>query len=112
MLGEVLRRDVFPADVRLPDESMLVGVRAFVTSHRLIAWAHDPATGEMGEILSLELVEANSVPASRGTLNGGRIQCNVKGPEDVEGIAWVNAGVGCGCGSPLKRMGPPVGWTG
>jgi hypothetical protein len=114
---ELMRRDVHPAEVVLPDGRVLLGLRVFVTSHRLLAYAHNPQTG-IGQALDLELVEPFSVPADRGSLPAnGRLECRVyldgakDGLERGVGTAWVNRGAGCGCGSPLKGLAAPVGWT-
>lgn len=114
-----MRRDVHPAEVLLPDGKVLLGLRVFVTSHRLIGFAHDPQMG-FQRVVDLELVERFSVPADRGSLPAnGRLECRVyleaataRG-ERATGTAWVNRGAGCGCGSPLKALGLPdgVGWS-
>jgi hypothetical protein len=117
LAGELLRRDVFPAEVLMPDGVLLSGVRVFVTSHRLLAFEHTAAEG-FKQVVCLELVDQFSVPADRGTLPAnGRLECRVHlaavaGEEAEVGTAWVNRGAGCGCGSPLKAMGAPVPWTG
>lgn len=105
MDGEVLRRDVHPADVLMPDGQMLTGLRVFVTSHRLLGYRASPA---IEKVLDLPLVNPFCVPAQHGTLSHSeRLEMQVDG-----GHAWVNRGTGCGCGSPLKALAPPVTWTG
>lgn len=104
MDGEVLCRDVMPADVLKPDGSMLREVRAFVTTHRLVAFQANP---QIEKVLDLALLDPFCVPASRGTLSGTeQLQVRVEG-----GDAWVNRGSGCGCGSPLRALAPPVDWN-
>lgn len=112
-----MRRDVFPAEIRMPDGAMVTGVRVFVTSHRLVAVAHDAQSGRMDRVVDLELVEPGSVDADRGTLGQGSISVLVwleseSRTRSEQGTCWVNAGTGCGCGSPLKALGTPVPWAG
>ena len=103
--GEVLRRDVHPAEVACPDGRVIRG-RAFATSHRLVVWT-EPERGKVDVALDVELEEPFSVPASRGTLQGS-LECATGW-----GTFWVNRGRGCGCGQvALKALGAPVGWTG
>lgn len=97
--GEVLRRDVHPAEVLCPDGSVLRKCRVFVTSRRLIAYQ------TVGEPLVDVEIEPDSVPLDRQTLHGSLECCT------DHGTYWVNRGQGCGCGSPLKAMGPPAPWT-
>lgn len=97
-----MRRDVHPAEVLMPDGSMLTGVRVFVTSHRVIVYAHE---GDFKRVAELELLEPGVIEANRGTLGSGRLECRTP-----EGTAWVNQGRGCGCGSKLKALGTPVAW--
>lgn len=104
--GETLHRDVYPAEVLLPDGSILVGVHVFVTSHRLLAYSE--ASGRrVGLEYGADLAEVGSVPADMSTMRAGQLECKL----GVGGTAWVNLGRGCGCGSPLKAMKPPVGWV-
>jgi hypothetical protein len=105
-MSELLRRDIHPADVLLPDGSMLTGLRVFVTTHRLLAY--QVVDRAIKRVVDLELVNPGCVPASRNTLSASeRLEMQVEG-----GHAWVNRGAGCGCGSPLKAMAAPVGWAG
>jgi hypothetical protein len=102
---EVLRRDVYPAEVLMPDGIVLSGVRAFVTSHRVLAYRE--TDGRRIELAAeLHLTDPWSVPADRSTLHAGQLECRTP-----EGTAWINRGHGCGCGSPLKALGSPVPWT-
>lgn len=105
MTGEKLRRDVHPAEVALPDGTVLQGLRVFVTSHRVVGFAAG-AGGRVERVLDMELVEPFSVPASRGSLSGS-LECVTP-----EGTSWINRGRGCGCGSPLNALAPPVDWHG
>ncbi|HEY4452401.1 MAG TPA: hypothetical protein VGN13_12500 [Solirubrobacteraceae bacterium] len=105
MDGEVLCRDVHPADILMPDGSMLTGLRVFVTSHRLIGFRAGP---EIERVVDEPLANPGCVPACHDTLSSSeRLEMQIEG-----GHAWVNRGTGCGCGSPLKALAPPVGWTG
>lgn len=105
MDGEVLRREVHPAEVLMPDGSMVRDCKVFITSHRMLVY-------ERGEGRSirlthdLELSDPFSVPANKGTLDGGQLECATP-----DGTAWVNKARGCGCGSPLKALSSPVPWT-
>ena len=101
---EVLARDIHPAEILLPDGSILRQCRAFVTSHRLLAFAMTPDR-RIELVAELTLTEPKSVPASRNTLQG---RLEIVTPE---GTAWVNRGRGCGCGSALSALGTPVPWT-
>lgn len=102
---ELLRRDVHPADILLPDQTLVRDVRVFVTSRRLIAFK--AVGGAIEKVLDLELAEPCSVPANRGTLANGRLEATL-----ADGTtAWVNKGAGCGCGSPLKALAEPVPWV-
>lgn len=106
MVGEAMRRDVHPAEVVLPDGSVLTGdLRVFVTSHRLLAYRYDQQVGRAQLAAELILEQPNSVVADMGTLGSGTVQA-----ETPDGIAVVNRGAGCGCGSPLKAMGQPAPW--
>jgi hypothetical protein len=93
---------VHPAEVLFPDGRFVKDARAFVTSHRLIVWQRD-GPSKMHEML---LAEPFSVEARRGTL-GGSLEV-----ETSEGTVHLSRGYGCGCGSPLLALAPPVGWTG
>jgi hypothetical protein len=101
---EILRRDVHPAEILMPSGDVLTACRVWVTSHRLLA--SRAVKGQIERVVDLALAEPFSVPADRGTLNNGQLECRT-----IEGTAWVNRGRGCGCGSPLKALGPPVPWT-
>lgn len=101
---ELMRRDVHPAEVLMPDGSLHLQARVFVTSQRLIAYTRD----REGRIVkALELALAGDPPvASRASLNGGNLELAT-----TAGAVIVNQGAGCGCGSPLKALGTPVSWT-
>jgi hypothetical protein len=103
--GEVMVRDVFPAEVLLADGSLMTKVRVFITSHRLIVWRTDGA-GRKGIALETKLAEPFSIPPSRSQL-GNRERIEV--PTLRQGII-VNRGKGCGCNAPLKALGTPVAW--
>jgi hypothetical protein len=104
---ERLVRDIDPAEVLLPDGRLLSSVRVFVTSTRLLAFK---AGNEGGITLALDLPleQPCSVPASRATLGQGALEARLADGS----TAWINRGHGCGCGSPLKALAPPVSWTG
>jgi len=105
MSAEVLARDVFPAEVSLPDDRVLTGVRVFVTSRRLLVY-------RVGEDRSIEvaidepLATEGSVSRDRSSLRRATLECVLASGETV----YVNSGRGCGCSSPLRALGPPVSW--
>lgn len=101
---ELLRRDVHPAEISL-DGEVWTGVRVFVTTRRLVA-LHALSDGSIHVALDLPLEQPCSVPGNRGTLIG----CLEARLADGR-TAWINPGRGCGCGSPLKALGPLVPWT-
>jgi hypothetical protein len=82
---------------------VLTACRVFVTSHRVIAFRSE---GHIERVLDVELTTPFSVEAARGTLQGA---LDVQTPE---GVLWINRGGGCGCGSPLQALEPPVDWQG
>lgn len=103
---EVMARDVHPAEVLMPDGTMLTRCRVFVTSHRMLAFG--VGEGRAIKVLAeLELAEPYSVPADRSTLKAGRLEIRTSTGE----TAWVNRGRGCGCGSALNALGQPAPWT-
>lgn len=106
LAGEILRRDVYPAEVLLPGGELLTGVRAFITSQRVLVYA---AAGRDVELVRELPLARDSVPGDRNTLRqgAGSLQLDL-----VDGTGWVNAGRGCGCGTPVKGMRVPVSWTG
>lgn len=104
---EVMRRDVYPAEIVMPDGELITGVHAFVTSHRVLLYS-EIAHREIALTHDLPLAVAWSVPGDRNTLRQGHLQLDLQDG----GTAWLNAGSGCGCGSPLKSMDAPVSWTG
>lgn len=103
-MTETLHRDVHPAEIVLGDR-VLTGLRVFVTTQRLLAY--QAVAGRIEPILELEVSEPVSVPADRASLRG-RLEVRLADGR----TAWVNRGQGCGCGSVLKALSPPVGWTG
>lgn len=104
--GERMMRDVHPAEISLPDGTVLTDVRVFVTDQRMVAY-RATADREIVQALAVDLQQPCSVPASRSTLQG-RLEVRLADGE----TAWVNPGQGCGCHSPLKALSTPVTWTG
>lgn len=100
-----MRRDVHPAEVLTSDGRLLTGVRAFVTTERLIVVGHDQETDAMDRLVDVQLEEHRSVEGDGGTLGQATLEVRT-----VDGLVIVNQGYGCGCGSPLKRLGLPVPW--
>jgi hypothetical protein len=110
---ELLRRDIHPAEVLLPDGRLLLEARVFVTDRRVLVYKVQD--GRIMQVRDLTLIEPGCVTASRSSLNGGRIEVEVLGEHGGRaetGTLIVNQGAGCGCGSPLKAYAPPVPWTG
>lgn len=104
--AERLVRDVHPAELLMPDQTLLRDVRVFITSRRLVAFAAR-ADGSIERAVDVELEQPCSVPASRASLTGS-LEARTADGQTV----WVNRGRGCGCHSPLKALAPPVPWTG
>ena len=102
---ELLRRDVHPAEVSMPDGTVHMGVRVFVTNRRLIAYRATPDR-QIELVLNEYLQEPCTVPASRNTLGQGALEARLLDG----GTAWINRGQGCGCGSPLLALGSPAPW--
>jgi len=107
-----MRRDVHPAEVSLPDGSIVTGARVFVTSHRLLAWKvtqerRGTELGKIEQVVNLRIEDPFSVVASRNTL----LSTQTIEVETTEGTAYVNRGRGCGCHSPLKALAAPVPWS-
>jgi hypothetical protein len=102
---ERLMRDVHPAELLLPDGSVVRDARVFVTSRRLLAFR--VGDGGIEKAADLELEQPCSVPADRGSLRG-RLEARLADG----GTVWINRGSGCGCGSPLRALAGPVSWTG
>jgi hypothetical protein len=102
---EVMARDVFPAEVLLPDGSLLTRCRVFVTSHRLLAFKEDKAK-RIECVAHLELSKPHSIDPNKATLQmTGRINAKT-----TEGEVIINRARGCSCGS-LKALDLPCGWT-
>ena len=99
-------RDVHPAEVVLSDGRVLTGVRAFLTTQRLIVWKLN-ASKECEKVIEMS-VKFTDVQASRSTLGAGeRLEVF-----SDEATAIINRGRGCGCGSPLKALSTPIRWAG
>lgn len=82
----------------------MTGLRVFITDRRLLAFR--AVAGKIEHALELETAEPQ-VKADRSTLRGSLEVRLADGR-----TAWVNRGSGCGCGSPLKALAPPVSWGG
>ena len=106
LADETLARDVFPAEVLMPDGTLLQGVRVFVSSHRMLVFSANRER-VIDLAAAVDLSESHSIAPDRGTLpNAARLEIRTS-----EGTAWVNRGRGCGCGSPLKALASPISWT-
>ena len=105
---EVLLRDVHPAQVVMPDGSIVRGARVFVTSRRALIYGVDLATREVLVVGDLAITEPGIIPPGKGTL-GPSESLELRTPV---GTAWLTRDRGCGCGSPLKALSAPVGWSG
>ena len=106
ILNEKMARDVFPAEVLMPDGTVITGARVFATSHRVLVYTVDDKRNINLEV-ELHLASPGAIPASRSDLApNGRLEVRTE-----NGTAWVNRGRGCGCGSVLKALGSPISWT-
>jgi hypothetical protein len=108
---ELLRRDVHPAEVLMPSGALIREARVFVTTERVLVYRNQ---GGIKLVQELYLAEPGCITAARGSLNGGRLEMTCRFDlSDGEQLlpVYVNQGAGCGCGSPLKALAPPVGWT-
>lgn len=103
---ELLVRDIHPAELALPDGTVVRDVRVFVTTRRLLAFRAS-AHGQIERCLSVDVQVPGTVPANRGTLGQAALECRLADGDTV----WINRGHGCGCGSPLKALASPVPWT-
>ena len=102
---ELLARDVAPAEVAMPDGSVVTNARVFVTTHRI--YGYRLTGGQVVRFLDAELVEHGSVPRSRGSLQGGALEAKV-----ADGSIWINRGRGCNCNPHLSALSSPVAWDG
>lgn len=99
--GERLCRDSFPVEVYAPDvRDAPFRARVFITDSRVFVWADPAGTPE----LVIEAGHSTSVDRNRGSFYG-----QVTLDTDVGKVHVTKAG-GCGCGSTLKALSPPVGW--
>jgi hypothetical protein len=109
---ELLRRDIHPAEILMPSGALVREARVFVTTDRVLVYRR--VDGTIVKEYELPLADPGIVPAQRGSLNGGRLEMTCRfALSDGEQLlpVIVNQGAGCGCGSPLKALAPPVGWT-
>lgn len=99
----LLRRDVFPAEVVMPDGRVFTAARVFVLEASIRVYVEDRARiGRPGIELAVDepLTDPELVPRSHSTLGRGeRLECRIDA-----GTIWVNRGRGCGCHSPLKAL--------
>ena len=97
-------RDVHPAEVLLKDGTLITGARVFLTNERCIVWALDQKRSIVNRV-EFEITETDAT-ASRSTMQEGE-RFEVFGL--TQGLT-INKGQGCGCGSPLKALAPPINW--
>ena len=106
---ELLARDVFVAEIVTPGGEVIKDVRAFATSHRLVAYGVNDDR-QIVKVLDVALLEPGTIPRDRSDLTGsGRLEAKT-----ADGTYWVNRGRGCGCHGPtrmLKALGAPFPWT-
>jgi hypothetical protein len=102
--GEHLCREVFPANVLLPDGALWRTVACYITNERLVVFFTD-SFGMIVPRLIADLLEPVT-PSMNSLMGSQRIEVKIAG-----GTVWVNRDRGCGCGSPLKTMGSPWSWT-
>ena len=101
-MEERLVRDVYPAEVLLPDGKFIKGIRVFITTHRI--YGYDAQGQTVVEVINFPLSDIDQIPRSRSTLIG-----NLQLSTEV-GNFYVNKGQGCGCGSILKALPSPINW--
>lgn len=104
-MTEIMVRDIHPAEVVLSDGRVLTGARVFITTERFIVWTQD-ARRNITKTVELPLT-TTTADRSRATMQDGQ-RFEVSGESYT---AIVNKGNGCGCHSPLKGLGSPVGWS-
>ena len=105
MEGELLVRDIFPAEVLEVGGALLTKVRVFITTHRMIVWRTDAAKVP-GICLEVKLAEPGSVSSQEAKLgHGERIEVSTL----TKGYI-INQGHGCMCGSILKALPRPAEW--
>ena len=89
----IITRDLVPAEVTLPDSTLLSPARAVLTKERLYVWVDGPS----GVTLAFE---APYDPIDTNLVSQPWVIATSDGP------VHVNRGRGCGCGSPLKTFAP------
>jgi hypothetical protein len=103
---ERMVRDVFPAEVVFTDGTVLTGVRVFVTTERCMIWALDDKK-ELVNVHALYNTTTDAKPSRNTLQEGERVAIDV---DNLQRLV-VNKGRGCGCGSKLKALSPPINWT-
>ena len=104
---EAMVRDVHPAEVLLPDGTLIVGCRAFVTTRRFVAFGPTPRSG-IEVVADFPVRQPVSTVASLNTLNTTE---RLEIATEDGGTIYVNKGRGCGCHSPLKALDTPAPWS-
>ncbi|MDE1904821.1 MAG: hypothetical protein KGH75_00030 [Rhodospirillales bacterium] len=100
----MLLRDVFPAEVSLPRSGgHHLAARAFVTDGRIIVYAAPDR--KTPQVVLDEPYTSEPPTRSRNTLGAGELRFDT-----ALGPVFVAQDSGCGCGSPLKALDPPVAW--
>jgi hypothetical protein len=99
--AERLVRDHFPTECLLPDGSPVKEARVFVTSERVIVWTRGEGFRPR---VAYSAPLTTQVERDRGSLRTTLVV------ETEDGRLYVNKARGCGCGSVLKALGPPVAW--
>ena len=99
-----MARDIYPARVVMVDGRAERACRVFVTSQRVVVYRL--SAGRIVRLAEHELAEGSSVAPDRSSLMVGR-SLEV---ETSDGVLVVEREAGCGCGSPLKALGPPIEW--
>lgn len=90
----------------MPDGSLIRAARVFVTNRRVIVHTAKPTRAI--STTELAITDASVIVPGKGTL----------GPsESIElctsdGTAWLTKDAGCGCGSVLRALSPPMGYSG
>ena len=94
MDDEVLHRDVHPAEVLMPDGSIIKTARIFASQYRVLVYVSEQPRRDIKLVAELVLANEGTIPASAEGL-AGRLEARTS-----DGTAWINRARGCGCKTP------------
>jgi len=102
---ERLHRDMFPIEAYVPHANPRPQTaRAFITDRRIQVYVEDQAT-HASQLLVDEPITGDVPEPLRGQHDRGRGQLTVQTPS---GLVYLTPATGCGCGSSLRYLAPPV----